>query len=461
MKKKITTLLAAALVAASAVQASAGEIKTYYNADNLIAVKFDTETGAIRSDVDNKHKKDNPPAANQKTYDIKIPEKIEGYNVESIEYLGFYDDDRIKTMSLPETLISIDKKAFYGADSLENMDLTYVESIGSAAFYSCDSLTDVILGDDLKSVEGQTFMNCKNLSSISFGKNTSLIDSQAFFGCRSLKSISLPDNLKTIGDSAFKDCSSLESVTVPYGTLTIDANSFSGCSSLKEVYLPETVTSIGKNAFKDCSSLESISIPYGCRSIDITAFDGCSNLTINCDSGSRASVIAANKGFKTAEYTVLLNENTDEETEESTEALTEENTEATTEFFEETSKQEFSSSGQRINLFVNGNEVNCEDAAPIIVNNRTLVPMRPLFEALDVSVSWIESTKSVVCKKDNTSITVSIGKRDADINGRFVRTQVAPEIINGYTYVPVRFLTENLNMGIEWNPETKSVYVEY
>lgn len=490
MKKKLTVIITSVLIAASSIPSLAGEIKLYYSNDNLIPIKYDSNTGEIMSNIENSYQRDNPVAKNQATYDITVPEVIDGQQIKSVPYLGFYDDDRIKSIILPSTLTEIGKKAFYGADSLESIDLSHVEKIGDASFYSCDSLKSVILGNDIEVISSQAFMNCKNLEDITLGRKISTICSQAFSGCRSLKSVEFPSSLRVVDDSSFKDCTSLESITLPNGTVKIEANAFSGCKNLESIYLPKTVTSIGKNAFKDCTSLKKAVIPSNCKSIDISVFDGCGNITIVCEKGSRASVIASIKGFATQEYveeeettdvTSALIDITDNTTQnvtktdidkiDETEKIdddkaetdvyttkyyditeTEEQTEQTTEFIETTTKQ-------KINLFVNDTEVDCGISLPVIKNNRTLVPMRPLFEALDVSVNWVDTTKSVICKKDDTVITVTIGSYDAMINGRYVHTQIAPEIIDGYTYVPVRFLSENLGMNVSWDDETKSVSI--
>jgi hypothetical protein len=450
---------------------NAGTFHDYYGNNNMFAFRYDDSTGEIKkSSQTNDYKRDNPPDYSKPAYDVVVPSQIDGTAITSVAYLGFYDEDRIKSIELPSTLKTIGEKGFYGCDRISEFDLTYVNDIGDSAFFSCDALEKVTLGDDITVIKPQVFMNNKNLKDVEFGNGIVKIDSRAFSGCRSLVDLRLPSSLRLIGDSAFQNCSSIKTVVIPYGVTEIEANAFSGCTNLEAVYIPETVSKIGKNAFKDCTSLEQINIPLACRDIDYTILDGCSDVIVGCEVGSRAATLADKYNFRKVEYYyqidedgVLIKGTTEATTEEVTDKV-EETTEATTEkvtssAVEETTTSTESTNNQGINLFVNGREVDCSMAAPLIKNNRTLVPMRPLFEALDIQVKWIEATKTVVCQKDNTQIELTIGSKNAVINGEVVTVEVAPEIIKGYTYMPVRFLTENLGFNVNWDEETKSVEV--
>lgn len=92
------------------------------------------------------------------------------------------------------------------------------------------------------------------------------------------------------------------------------------------------------------------------------------------------------------------------------------------------------------------------DTAPVIKNNRTLVPIRFISEALGGSVSWDDATKTVIISIDGKMIAMTIG-RVLDAYG------VAPEIINDRTYVPIRFIADELGVEIEWNGETQEIII--
>lgn len=93
------------------------------------------------------------------------------------------------------------------------------------------------------------------------------------------------------------------------------------------------------------------------------------------------------------------------------------------------------------------------DVAPVIVNDRTLVPIRIVTETLGGDVEWNDSTKTVTLNIDGKTITMTIG---VELEGY----GVAPEIINDRTYVPIRFVAEELGAVVNWNEETQEVVIE-
>ncbi len=112
---------------------------------------------------------------------------------------------------------------------------------------------------------------------------------------------------------------------------------------------------------------------------------------------------------------------------------------------------------------LNGENVEC-DAAPIIRNGRTMLPIRFIAEALGADVSWTEQTKTVSVKKFNFSISLFVGGFSAEVtkNGRVEQVELdSPSFIeNGRTYLPVRFVSENLGAKVDWNGDTQTVTIE-
>ncbi|MBE7046044.1 MAG: hypothetical protein E7396_01375 [Ruminococcaceae bacterium] len=99
------------------------------------------------------------------------------------------------------------------------------------------------------------------------------------------------------------------------------------------------------------------------------------------------------------------------------------------------------------------------DQMPVIVDGRTLVPMRGIFEALGAAVFWDDTTKSVTGKKGGKTVTLTIGETTSIVDGEFKTLDVAPQIINGRTMVPVRFISEALGEDVSWDGNTKTVTV--
>ena len=95
-------------------------------------------------------------------------------------------------------------------------------------------------------------------------------------------------------------------------------------------------------------------------------------------------------------------------------------------------------------LLISDGAVSQKDAAPVIRNNRTLVPIRFITEALGGEVKWNEAAKEVILVIDGKEIKMRIGET-------LEKYGVAPMIIDGRTYVPVRFVADELNAAVVWN----------
>lgn len=95
--------------------------------------------------------------------------------------------------------------------------------------------------------------------------------------------------------------------------------------------------------------------------------------------------------------------------------------------------------------------------APVVVNGITLVPMREIFEALDTTVTWNASEKSITAKKEDTVVYLRIGEAFATVNGKKITLQEPARIINGYTLVPLRFVSEALGAEVKWDGATKTI----
>jgi len=104
------------------------------------------------------------------------------------------------------------------------------------------------------------------------------------------------------------------------------------------------------------------------------------------------------------------------------------------------------------------------DSPPVIKNSRTLLPMRAVAEALGAQVNWNEAARKVTITSTGTSIEMWIGKNLAYTNGKQVlidpqNKNVVPEIINGRTMVPVRFVAESLGATVSWDEKTKTITI--
>ena len=111
-----------------------------------------------------------------------------------------------------------------------------------------------------------------------------------------------------------------------------------------------------------------------------------------------------------------------------------------------------------IKIFVNGNQL-ASDVAPIIENSRTLLPFRACAEALGADVEWIKSENSVIMTKDGTTVKLYIGTDKASINNQQYVLDVKSQLKNNRTLVPLRFVGEALECKVEWISATRSVEI--
>ena len=264
--------------------------------------------------------------------DLVIPAVVEynGYTfmVTEVASYGFYFSTRITSITIPDSVISIEGHAFYNCSGLTSITIpNSVTSIGSDVFSGCDSLINISVGTDNQNYSSENgvlfdknqttllqYPSGKEEKSYVIPDGVTSIKSQAFSSCYSLENVTLPDSMTSILGYAFYNCSSLTGITIPNNVTSIGYEAFYGCSSLsnitveannrvyssengvlfdkdqtallqypagkreKSYVIPDGVTSIEDEAFTGCVSLTSITISDSVTSIGNGAFTGCSSL---------------------------------------------------------------------------------------------------------------------------------------------------------------------------------------
>ncbi len=277
---------------------------------------------------------------------IQIPTTInyngENYQVNSIGVEAFLDCKDLKSVNLPNTIItiassafkgctslktinipnsvkSIDKNAFGGCNSLERVDITdlnswcqitfppryYIESnplfyahhlflndieitdlniptnittIKSFAFIGCEGIKSVSFHQNVNSIEYSAFSGCKNITSLSIPDGVNFIGNYAFDGCSAVTELRLPRHLNVIGEFTFNACINLQSIIWSPEIHQIDYAAFGDCTKLLNLTLPESIVTIKESAFQNCSNLNTISIGKNIQTIGEKAFGYCENL---------------------------------------------------------------------------------------------------------------------------------------------------------------------------------------
>lgn len=146
-----------------------------------------------------------------------------------------------------------------------------VSVIAKKAFYECTKLRRVTLPSSLRSIEAECFGLCSKLEEINLPDSITHIGKGAFEGTLALKKVSLPRNLATLPEALFYD-SAVSEVTLPENITEIPTACFYDCRNLRRIVLPASVNRVAKDAFHYCVNLNVIVAPETIDHVDI--FDG-------------------------------------------------------------------------------------------------------------------------------------------------------------------------------------------
>ena len=232
---------------------------------------------------------------------VALPE-----GVTSIEDYAFARNDRLKEITLPQSLTSIGKAVFFWCTALGKIAIPDgVTSVGDNAFSTCVSLKELALGAELLSAGCGLTEFCVALEKITVSENnesfsgegncltrkadntviagcasskipagTEQIGEYAFCGQTQLGAIDFPDGLKNIGHYAFS-CTGLKELKLPRGLQRIGVSAFANCIELEYVQIPDSVTDVGSKAFV-CE--QEIGIYYDCTSMTAVITDSLTEL---------------------------------------------------------------------------------------------------------------------------------------------------------------------------------------
>ena len=267
---------------------------------------------------------------------LVIPAAYNGKPVITIGNRAFSDCTSLTSVTIPDSVTSIERSAFSWCTSLTSITIPdSVTTIGESAFLLCTSLTDVYITDPnawCKIAFGNNYSNPmrygdylhildangKEVTDIILDDTVTAIPAYAFSWCTSLTSITIPDSVTTIGEEAFRNCSNLTDVyitdpnawcKIAFGNnysnpmyngdhlhildengkevtdIVLDDSvtaipdyAFRGCTSLTSITIPDSVTTVGRYAFLLCTSLTSVTIGNGVTTIGASAFIYCDSL---------------------------------------------------------------------------------------------------------------------------------------------------------------------------------------
>ncbi|MBQ8415967.1 MAG: leucine-rich repeat protein [Clostridia bacterium] len=135
-------------------------------------------------------------------------------------------------------------------------------SLGDYAFFACEGLKEITLGDTLESIGVRAFYGCISLWSVALPDSLTTLRESAFFGCDSLLLVDFGTGLQEMGINAFYQCDSLTTVVLPKSLKALPASAFAGCISLTNVDLGG-VLEVGAQAFRHCDAITSVRAKEG------------------------------------------------------------------------------------------------------------------------------------------------------------------------------------------------------
>ena len=99
------------------------------------------------------------------------------------------------------------------------------------------------------------------------------------------------------------------------------------------------------------------------------------------------------------------------------------------------------------------------DVPPQIIKDRTMVPLRAIFEALDAQVEWDGTTRTVTGRRNDTVVSLVVDSKIATLNGKKIELDVPAVIVSGRTLVPLRFVSESLGAKVTWDAKLRKVEI--
>ncbi len=344
-------------------------------------------------------------------YSCEIPKELDGYTVTALgngsPLVGF---DEIDSVSLYSNVTKIADKAFYGNKKLEYVyNSTYLTTVGDYAFYNCEKLKGFNF-EGLEYIGEGAFAYCKSLGGI---------DSRIKLD--SLKSFDGAEYPYLLNDGSYGYNTLAEAEKAP----------FYGCDGLTSVqihcssfYLPMEIM------FLDCRRITHATVYDFNGSLNAWDFmvtssspDGKLSMNFHPNAIMFTAYGNAAKSYAESKYMVYI--------------------------------PMYSAA----KVFVDGEEI-VSDQEALLMNSRTMVPLRAIFEKLGAEVFWNDETRTVKAVKDGKEIELTIGMNHMRAGKKIVYLDVTPLLFNSRTLVPLRAVSEAFDNEVLWDGDTRTVTVE-
>lgn len=215
----------------------------------------------------------------------------------------FYEHTNLTSVSIPETVLTIDNYAFYKTSITEITLPLHLQTLGIACFrYS--KIKSINIPEGVSSLGYGCFYHCDSLENVNLPSSMENLGEGNIFSYSSIKSIVLPENLKVIGNSAFNHCSMLESLFIPKNAGPCDYASYGDnpapyCTSLAYIEVDaenKYYTTVDGVLFdKEMKTL--VTYPAGKESEDYIVPEGIEDIVYNAFAGSKIRSVKFPEGM--------------------------------------------------------------------------------------------------------------------------------------------------------------------
>lgn len=210
-----------------------------------------------------------------------------------LTYIGrsaFYGCSSMKSVNFRGTRVTtIGPYAFYYCESLIDVQFSErIVEIGEKAFYNDVKIETIRLPDSLKTIAEKAFYKCEGVKDLTIGSNVEVIGDYAFCGLTGIEKIDIPDSVRSIGNYAFYKCENVTDLKIGSSVEEIGNYCFYGLKKLTYLAIPESVKIIGNYAFKGLTRIRSFVIPATVESVGMHAFYGAKKATIFSDAATES-----------------------------------------------------------------------------------------------------------------------------------------------------------------------------
>lgn len=376
-----------------------------------------------------------------------------------IDYKCFDGCSSLTSVTLPANLKIIKEETFEGCSSLKSISIpSTVTTIERKAFADCINLMSINLPSGLTEIQGHTFFGCKALPSITIPDSVQLVNNYSFYGCSNLSSITVPASVTKMGAGAFKNCTSLNDARFKGNAPAIGKELFANAASGFVIYYPSgkegwsTPTWYGypTKMYLSASDLPAIKVrlpltfPIPSTSMVIPPLEVTTP-------GFNIPIVTPSDDEDPDLLPVIPGTEIPEQTSETNQQLS-----GSVAMVFTLEKNNYSVNGETKTMDVSPMVLEGRTVLPVRFAADPIGAKTEWNNTERKVTVTLGSTKLELWIGNNTALVNGVSTPIDPENAA-----VKPVIINGRTMLPMRFVTENLGCTIEWIQATKQINVNF